>query len=373
MITPLLFLVACLSTEDIDQDGYAAPEDCNDYDSSINPGANELFYDADGIDQNCDGDADGVEPCKNIDTDGWTDLLETDDPEGDNDGYVFDIRSHQYQVLDRGSQNERLLFRTTSWIRFDRSNDTFQIDMGFNNNSVGFNLSYDSVYPDPSPVQLWGSFNNWSGPAENTDGIVFACPREEVDPAATDIVLGVQMSALDVFVQGWVNAFVQTGWWVHEPENDYVDDAPDDVRTDYGVACLDEAPHLKTTGPTVDDGEGGDGDGVWEAGETLDLYVTAEARCAATSGGLRVGLVTGTGNQATVEFVTSSVPLNGGEAMVIGQEATTDTPLQVHLASDTLTGADVLSLKLVFFDETSDISHPLDSYAVILDVSANSR
>ena len=41
---------------DDDRDGYMEYEDCNDMDSEINPGAEEIWYD--GVDQDCDGESD---------------------------------------------------------------------------------------------------------------------------------------------------------------------------------------------------------------------------------------------------------------------------------------------------------------------------
>ena len=43
-------------TEDADGDGYEPPDDCDDSDASINPGAEETPDD--GVDSNCNGDDD---------------------------------------------------------------------------------------------------------------------------------------------------------------------------------------------------------------------------------------------------------------------------------------------------------------------------
>ena len=55
----LLLLPACLQKPpglDRDGDGYAFPEDCDDDDASIHPGAEDTWYD--GADQDCDGQSD---------------------------------------------------------------------------------------------------------------------------------------------------------------------------------------------------------------------------------------------------------------------------------------------------------------------------
>ena len=50
---PLLALAACYKSDDADQDGFSAGDDCNDGDPTINPAAQDF---CDGIDNNCSGD-----------------------------------------------------------------------------------------------------------------------------------------------------------------------------------------------------------------------------------------------------------------------------------------------------------------------------
>ena len=57
---------------DGDGDGYLVPEDCDDTDASIHPGADEIWYD--GVDQDCDGASDD-----DADADGYDQQYDCDD------------------------------------------------------------------------------------------------------------------------------------------------------------------------------------------------------------------------------------------------------------------------------------------------------
>ena len=75
---------------DGDGDGYAACEECNDANSGVNPGAEEV---CDGIDQNCDGVADeGVTLSfyQDLDNDGWGDGDFTTEACSQPEGYAGD-------------------------------------------------------------------------------------------------------------------------------------------------------------------------------------------------------------------------------------------------------------------------------------------
>ncbi len=83
--------------EDLDGDGYAPPQDCNDGNAAVHPGATEL---CDAIDQDCDGNL--LEAFADFDVDNTPDCI---DPDDDNDGDLdtsdcndFDIAFSRFAV-----------------------------------------------------------------------------------------------------------------------------------------------------------------------------------------------------------------------------------------------------------------------------------
>ncbi len=70
--TPTPTPTATPAVQDLDGDGYLIPEDCDDSDASVYPGAQEVPYD--GIDQDCDG-----QDLVDVDQDGYSNRLDCDD------------------------------------------------------------------------------------------------------------------------------------------------------------------------------------------------------------------------------------------------------------------------------------------------------
>jgi hypothetical protein len=98
----ILWLFACVAEpnwmglEDVDEDGFKG-SDCNDLDPLVHPGAEEIWYD--GVDQNCDGndmdaDGDGVdwpEDCDDNDRDVFPGAPQVEGVDHDCDGVALDV------------------------------------------------------------------------------------------------------------------------------------------------------------------------------------------------------------------------------------------------------------------------------------------
>lgn len=356
----LLLWMACIIAGDSDLDGFEDSKDCAPLDPSSYPGAYEKYYDGDEIDQNCDGYPAGVNPCT-AKEDGWSSLLPQEDAEGDHQGYVFDIREHEAQLVEHPDAGRLLHFRTTSWQAFDKDDGQFQIDMHFNNGWTGFNLSYDSVKHDSdnNALQMWGSVNNWIEPLNDVDHLIFDCPADD-----KSIALGVRLDGLDMWDQGWLHAYVQTGWWVHDPENNYVDDAPDNVLTDYGTVCLDDGSHLKLLNISTSDSAYGDGDGLISPGETIVVDFKVQAACEETGNGFRAELTLSGLNVAAAEVVEGTTWVNEGGSLSSGELATADTPFQIKVLEDSAVGTNKLIVDITFYSGDTLI----DSYSEDWDV-----
>lgn len=357
----LLLWLACIKAGDSDLDGFEDSKDCAPLDPSSYPGAYEKYYDGDEIDQNCDGYTAGVDPCT-AKEDGWSSLLPQEDAEGDHQGYVFDIREHEAQLVEHPDAGRLLHFRTTSWQAFDKDDGQFQIEMQFNDGWTGFSLSYDSVYPTPSPLKMWGSANNWIEPLDQVDHLIFECPTDN-----KSIALGVRLDSLDMWDRGWLHAYVQTGWWVNAPNNDFVDDAPDNVLTDYGTVCLDGEAHLKLLNLRASDATHGNGDGLISPGETIVLDFEVQVACVQAGlalGDLRAVLTLSGLNVAAVDLLNTETSMNGGEELTTDELATADTPFEIKVLEDSAVGTNNLILDLTFYSGDTLI----DSYSEDWDV-----
>jgi hypothetical protein len=295
---------------DAPKDACAAPEgyvadatDCDDGDAETHPGGADSRDD--GIDQDCDG-ADAT-ACNYGSA--WIDILEEPDAVGDNDGYVIDIEQYQYQY-----DGVTLTLRTTSWNSFSDDDPALQIDMHVIDvdHTVGFNLSYDNINSEPSPLQLWGSENNYDEALPDAPVSLFHC-----DDTSDAIVLGVDIADLGYVGPGALEGSVAVG----DYSRGYSDEGtPRNTNTRF---CLAFEPYLVVRSVSVDDRVGGDGDGLAEPGETVGLEIELRNWClTATEADLTATVSLDPASVSLATMSDSVGPVGDGSALAPGQAAT---------------------------------------------------
>ena len=289
------------------------PDDGADDDST--PAGDDDTTEGDDDDTTEGDDDDTVVPACEA-TGDWTDLLEEPDPEGDAGDYLLDIEAYQVQL-----DGDQLYLRSSSWTDFDLADPLLMVDMYLSDGSTHYTLTYDNQIPNPGPLQLWSSSNSWAEPLARPPSMCLS------SDGADAIVMGVDLAELgleaELALETWTGVDLYEG---------YLDEAPDGAfeYDIHALIVLQEVPELALAAVTVDDTVSGNGDGVIDPGETVDVTVEL-TNTGYTASGAGVTAVLTPSSTATAAAVVAvdTVTFNGGDPIERDTTAGGDTTFQV--------------------------------------------
>ncbi len=327
------------------------PDDGSDDDSTP---AGDDDTPADDDDDTTPGDDDDtvLPPCEAAGD--WTDLLEEPDPEGDAGDYPLDIEAYQVQV-----DGDQLYLRSSSWTDFDLADPLLMVDMYLSDGATHYTLTYDNQIPNPGPLQLWSSSNDWAEPVARPASMCLS------GDGADAIVMGIDL--VDLGFEAELSLETWTGVDLYEG---YLDEAPDGAfeYDIHALIVLQEVPELELATVTVDDAVSGNGDGVIDPGETVDVTV-ALANTGYTASGAGVTAVLTPSSAATAAAVVTvdTVTFNGGDPIERDTSADGDATFQITVDAAAEAGQ-LLAFDLAVGDDDGN-SWSLDfgPYAVAMD------
>jgi len=248
-------------------------------------------------------------------TGAWVDLLDEFDPQGDAGGYLVDIQELQVQA-DGGF----LALRTSSWTPFDVADPLLMLEMYVSDGETSHALAYDNQAPAPGPLQLWSSSNGWAEPLGLPPSMCVSA-----EPSA--LVLGADLADL-----GFEDAVTLETWVGADIYQDYADEAPDGAF-DYAihaVIVLQEIPDVALVSMELDDAVSGDGDGVFDPGETLELTCElANVGYGGTGANLTGVLSLAEGATAAAALTAATATVSEGQPLEAGGTATVGFTIEV--------------------------------------------
>ena len=324
-----------LNYDDADGDGYdTCAGDCDDDNIAINPGATEI--DGNWEDEDCD-DVYGDPP--------WDTLLDAPDPFGDNAGYMVDIDDFQYHW-----DGTTVWLRMTSYTTFDDADPDFQVLMYMFDldMTVGTVLFYDNTNPVPDALQLW----NWDPVSSWVQDITPPASLFFNADTVDGFVMGIDLVDVGLETELALNTALQV-----DVNNGTSDEAPDDafINDAYALLMAQEIPLIGLADTSYDDSTGGDGDGLVESGETLDVTLElSNDGFAPTGTNLTATIAAGANCTAPIVVVSASSTFDGGVAVDMGATAVQDAPFEVVVLPTAVSG-DIIALDVTVTDDDGNL------------------
>ena len=284
----------------------------------------------------------------------WTDLLEEPDPEGDASDYPLDIEDYQVQV-----DGDLLYLRSSSWAEFDLDDPLLMVDMYVSDGTTHYTLTYDNQIPNPGPLQLWSSSNSWAEPLPRPASMCLAGDGADAMVMGIDLVdLGFEA---ELALETWTGVDLYEG---------YLDEAPDGAFEFeiHATIVLQEVPDLELAAVTLDDAASGDGDGVLDAGETVDVTVELiNTGYSPSASGVSGALTLAPSSTAAAEVTTDTITFNAGDPIDVDVTANGDASFQVTVDAAVEAGQ-LIAFDLVVTDDAGH-SWPMSfgPYAVAMD------
>lgn len=250
----------------------------------------------------------------------WSDVLPEVDPEGDAGGTILDLRNLQFRAGDD------LALRATGWEPFEDTDEALWLGVTVGDGSLAQRLTW--IPGEAEPLQLWSSANRWAEPLDTPPSLTWE--------ADLDIALVLSASLADLGLDGRceLDGLVEAGC----AGEDCADVAPDDgapvsFGLDAGIPSTVEARQ-----PTIDDGGGGNGDGILDPGEYVEIAVAiGNTGCESTGGELAALLSIHPDSTADAALLGESAAY-GQDPLAPGQSVAPDAPVEVALGAGTEPG-----------------------------------
>ncbi len=267
--------------------------------------------DATGDDDTTAGDDDSA----GDDDTPWADVLPEVDPEGDAGDTAVDLRNLQAHAGDD------LALRTTAWQPFDDGDDGVWLGVTVGHGSLAHRLTWAPA--EDESLQLWSSANRWAEPLDPPPSLGWEADLE------IGIVLAADLDDLGLGGSCELLARVEAGCG----GGSCADVAPDDGAPVPFVADAGIPPTVTAVEPAVDDSGGGDGDGILDPGEYVELaIVLGNTGCDATGGELAATLSIHPDSTADAALLTDEATY-GQDPIAPGQDASPDAPVELALGA----------------------------------------